>query len=147
MSKRQDIIDSLNTLFGNISIANGYTFNIGSDVFEWRTTPLPDSKTKALNFWDDEETCEEEGNLLWHDLHIKVNLLCNEGADKAATLRARMQDVLTAFKGILEDTDVIDTVKEAYYVGSTMDVEHADKKETAALMEFVIRYITPLWEI
>jgi hypothetical protein len=148
MSKRQDIIDALNTRWATITIANGYTFDLGSaNIHEWRTTPLPTATTKALIFYDDEETTEEENELLWHDLSIVVNLVCNEGTDKAHTLRDRMQDVLTCFATILDVASLKATIKEAFYNGSTIEVDHQEQKETVAVMQFVIRYVTPLWEI
>jgi hypothetical protein len=128
--------------FNNISIANGYTFDINGKVFEWRDVPLGDSEYDCIIYRDPRDYFFEDTETE-HILEIEVVHIPSPGNSSPLTLRNRMNDILKAFQLIEEEDDV----EGAAYIGSDMQVEHDKKKYMGASMLFRIFYMTDRWEI
>ncbi len=138
MSARQDIVTVLLGYMNNISIANGYSFDINSNVFEWRTGGLNDTEKPGLVLRDSfSDTVEGDSE---HSLNIEIAIYA-EGGTSPATIRAMMQDVLTAFQQIES------SVEGAQFVSTEMEVDHQNKKEASAWLNFNVNYYTNRWEI
>jgi hypothetical protein len=123
-----------------ISIAHGFSFNIGNNVFEWRDTPLADSEFPAIIIRDPTEgMIDEDENL--HQLDLEVILIPAPGDDSPESLRNKKQDVLNAFKLIENET----YVSGAQYIGCENAVDHEKKKFASSLMRFQVIYPTERW--
>lgn len=58
MSVRQQIIDAVRARLATIRIANGYATDIGANVLEWQTTPIPVESLPAVCMRDTETEIE-----------------------------------------------------------------------------------------
>jgi len=58
MSVRQQIIDAVRARLATIRIANGYNSEIGANVLEWQTTPIPVESLPAVCMRDTETEIE-----------------------------------------------------------------------------------------
>jgi hypothetical protein len=141
MSMQQTIITALLTNLGNISVANGYSFNISGHVFEWQDTDLAESETDAIEVRDISNYLSE-GDEQEHDLTVQITLVC-AGNTSPANLRARIQDVLTAF-ALVEN---VSKVTGARLLGVDVDTEKRKKRIMEAVFRFSITYYTEIWEI
>lgn len=141
MSTRQDIVDQIDTNLKAISIANGYSFDINGNVFEWLVTPINESNLPAIIFRDTIDTIDpdDEGE---HHLQVEV-VLVDRGNASVSSVRNKMQDILTAFRLIGDEDFVIG----ANLIEAELEVDHIKKRYGAAYMLFNIDYETDLWVI
>lgn len=132
MSKRQDIITELISKLATITKTNGYATDIGSKVYEWKTTDVGSDEENCIVVWDTNskviEPYEEEDNTdpkHWKQLTVKM-VVVTSGATTAANLRSMIADVYkliglnvtwggNAWETILEgDEMILDQQKKLY---------------------------------
>lgn len=144
-TKRQQIIDIYDAKFKAITIANGYSSDLGNNVFEFREAPIADEELPALSYGDtsDDIGDEEVGN---HNLDIDVEISA-AGSSSPAAMREMIQDALKAFKTTKDDSVLKALIVGAAYLGSDMFIEHEKKKYMKARIKFGILYQTDDWEI
>jgi hypothetical protein len=134
MSVEQDIMTAVMTNMNNISIANGYTFDVGSNVFEWRDSPLNDGEFPAIIVKDVYNEVSEEDEKE-HTLTVEIQLV-DSGNSSPASIRAKVQDILTAFYLIIDE----DFVASADFRSAEKAVEKADKRYSSAILTFFVYY-------
>jgi len=145
MSKRQEIMDLVDAKFKTISIAKGFSSDLGNNVFEFRDSPIADEELPALSYGDisDDINDEETGN---HNLNLDVEISAT-GSTSPAAMREMIQDVLTAFAPKKADSALRALIIGAAYLGSDMFIEHEKKKYMKSRITFEISYQTDDWDI
>jgi hypothetical protein len=133
----QNIMTQIISDLGNISIANGYSFDVGSNVFEWRDSPLVDDSElpgiivrDPLNAVSDEDDHE-------HSLTLEV-IIVDAGDGSPASVRQKIQDVIIAVALIETDDNV--EVERAEFVSAEKEVEKGTKRLTGARLTFNLVY-------
>lgn len=144
MSTRQDLMTYLKSGFEDITIANGYSFDINK-IFEWRDTPLNDGEFDSIIIFDTSEYFSEDTEDD-HILDIQIVVVPDPGSDAITNLRSMIEDVLIFFKDN-EDYIKANINVEVKFTGSEISIEHTKKKYFEGLMTFEISYHTDRWEI
>jgi hypothetical protein len=135
MSTEQSIVTQALSNLGDISIANGYSFDVSGNVFEWQDSPLDDdSQCPGIIFRDvGDDTAEDDDQL--HVLNCEI-LVVDVGDNSPTSIRAKKQDVLTAM-ALLEQENYVERVE---YHGSEKEVERMQKRMAVVTMRFGIAY-------
>ena len=114
MSVEQDIMTQVLANFNNISIANGYSFDINGHVYEWRDSDIPESIIRAIVVRDIHEEIVDQDDQM-HRLELEITAFAY-GNTGPALIRAMKQDILTAFSLIKTQLSIMD----AEYISSDM---------------------------
>ena len=132
MTTQTQIENAIDTAFKDISIANGYSFDMNSDrVFEHRAAEI--SKAWAISHYDTEDEVNNE-NGIDHALSIEVVLTGKPATP--AELRDKMQDIITAMFTI-ESESFIDYIN---IDGSNKTFDHEEEKISEATFDFTVYY-------
>jgi hypothetical protein len=145
MTKQQQIMDAIDAVLNNISIANGYSFDISGRVKEWPV--LQSVKDWTISYFDNSsEISEDESNGYFkHLLQLDIVLEGAAGLATLSSLREKMQDVLTALKSLRDDyPEYVDSVN---YIGHEKIVEQEQYRLAGAKMAFNIGYSTDYFKI
>ena len=146
MSIRQQIVDAIKARLGDISIANGYSFDMTTaKVTEWRDTPIQeDVDTHGVDIRDIQasRTSQDDDEQQWQ---LVTELEFFEIGDASPSLvRQRVQDITTALSTLDEE----DFVQGAYLEDVEIDVARLKKRRTSAvLITVVVHYYADEWEI
>ncbi len=138
-SIRQQIMSALKTRMQTITTGNGYVTNIGSNVFEWRTTDFQVSELPAMDIRDTGEEVEVRGGNHIYTLTVEIESKVS-GATSGADMRDIMADIIkaigtdTGFSNLVQDTKPVQN--ESTGLGQN------DKKIGSILMTFEMRYLT-----
>ena len=141
---RQQIVDALDARLQTITIANGYSADLG--VYEWLVTPLEEEDLPAVIFRDtvDDIDTDEIGQRRKHDLAVTLDIAASSTAS-ADAVRELMRDVLTAigtdktFGGLAYNTEPL---------SASLEVSEADQRLSGGQIELEIKYYTAtLWTI
>lgn len=143
MTTEQLIINNLDTALKAISIANGYSVDISGNVFDWRDSDLKESESPGIIYRDYLNEWEVDGEDS-HKLHFQIAIIA-AGNTSPATIRAVVQDVITAFY-TLEDKRVFDPkyVSGCYMVKVEKAVERAEKRVAGAQIDCYVEYTTEI---
>jgi hypothetical protein len=142
---RQDIIDAIETRLKTILTTASYHSNAGSNVYVWRTTPLPPESIPALIIKDSLSTKLGEGEAgpyskdTWELSVDIVGMVTNGNASDTQT-RQVMADVYKAIGS--DDTwggKAITTTLESDEIG---EVKQQDKTFFGFIMKVKIMYRT-----
>jgi len=128
------IFDQVVANLKTISIANGFSFDIGERVYGWQVDPFEDSDLPAINVRDPlnfSDEAEEE----FHRYEFKV-CLYDSGAAAPASVREKAQDVLTAFKLIA----ALPQIEAVLFLGSTKAIARGAEFFSAVILRFAIVY-------
>lgn len=140
-SIRQRIIDAVRARLATIRTANGYKTDIGRNVREWQTTPLPVDELPAVCFRDPDNGIAE-----WtmRERDNRVALMIEAaGKDVApATVRAYAEDLYRAI-GIDETWGGLALVTEP--LGDTIDLRTEGEDIGRATVRISIEYQTEKW--
>lgn len=140
-SKRQDIIDALDTLLKTIKTTAGYQTNLGSNVKEYDETAMNESESPKCIHRDMGQVSTEEDFDSWiHDLTIMLDI---EVVGSIATMRQCLADVMKAFGS---DKTLGGKAIKIKPPTDQIGAEHKDKFVVGAIMKFVIRYETNSWD-
>lgn len=123
-----------------ITPGNGYSFDIDGRVYEWRR--VPETDIWSISFYDTTDE-NDDGSSLQNELDYVVVLSGAGGSTTAQNLRGKMQDIITAFALILNETFVDD----ASYNGSEKEMDHEEKKIGEVNLNFTVVYKTDRWKI
>lgn len=140
MTTEETIFNRVKALMQEISIANGYTFDL-ANVYDSRDIPLKDGEFPVVNIADESNLTDEEDEQL-HHLRIAITLE-DVGDDSPATVRGKKQDILNAFQKIEQESYVVG----AAFLGTESFTETITKKSTACQFLFEIDYYGERWEI
>lgn len=140
ISIRQQIVTGLLVRLRTILVSNGYETNLGSNIFEWKTTDFQPSEMPGAAVRDvPEGPPVVRGDIHMHVLGFSVEIKVSD-ADPATVLRAAVADVEKAvglspkFSTFL----VLNPVSNPDF-----DVEQNDSKLGSATVEFSVVYQTP----
>ena len=139
-SIRQQIINAVDARLKTIKIANGYNYDLGNNVFEWRDAPLSDSNLPALIYRDlscDTEYLETHR----HKIHIEVELVIKDTL--ASAVRKMIADVL---KAIGVDPQWSNLAINTHPEGDEMQVKQSEKIIGGASVKFAIEFRTKEWD-
>lgn len=143
-SKRQQIIDAIKTRFQGITVAAGYNFNLGSNVYEWRTSALPAANMPALLIADISSTRNDSGVIgkFRYTLNIEADIVAQ---DTPANTRKMIADVLKAigvgetWGGLAQTTEQPES--------DEMQFEQNEKTIAGARIKFSIIYDALQWQM
>ena len=146
MSIRQQIVDAIKARLSDISIANGYSFDMtAAKVTEWRDTPIQeDVDTHGIDIRDVQasRTSQDDDEQQWQ---LVTELEFFEIGDLSPSqVRQKVQDVTTA----LSTLDGEDFVQGAYLEDVEIDVARLKKRRiSAVLITMIVHYYAEEWEI
>ena len=146
MSIEQSICNNLSTALNDISIANGYSFDVGGNVFEWRDTDLKKTEVPGIIWRDHLNEFDPDGEES-HKLYFHIIVVAS-GNTSPATIRNMVQDAMTAFL-TLENPAVFDPkhISGCYFVKITKAVERHENKVSAAEIDCYVEYTAGLGSI
>jgi len=144
-TKRQQIIDAVRTRLQSITVTNGYDFNLGNHVLEWRTTMLNDNEMPGIVFRDIQNIKVERGPVAYFrwGLNIEINII-TQGGTSITDIRKMLGDVYKAIGtdvrwgglAILTEQPNNDEIQS----------EQQERKITGVSIRLQIIYDSPLWE-
>ncbi|RQW89937.1 MAG: hypothetical protein EHM79_02200 [Geobacter sp.] len=146
MSKRQQIVDAIETRMKTILTTGGYATNAGRNVFDWRITPIPETELPAICIYDGDCAIDYEETPVGLQGHFLIVDLVSDAKGSAARADVRKinADVVKAigtdltWGGLAVDTDLI---------SHGLNMEQGDKPIGAGIVRIKIYYRTPLWEL
>ena len=103
-SLRQQIVSAIITQMKTISTVNGYNSNLGTNVFDWKTSAWEAQEMPGISVEDGLEitTPYTLGNpantqgTCWNELKIELRIAIQSGTTSAAVLRECIADVVKA---------------------------------------------------
>jgi hypothetical protein len=145
MTVRQQIVNAVIARLQTITVADGYSADLGSNVFEWPALNISPNKMPAAIVTDPGGQIEDAGvsGRLDHTLPLEVGLI-TRGASGVADIRALIGDVLGAVGSDPQwSTLAVDTT----CTGVTIDVEEHEHLFAGAQIDLEIKYRTAQWAI
>ncbi|MBI3582378.1 MAG: hypothetical protein HY096_00325 [Nitrospinae bacterium] len=144
-TKRQSIMAAVKTRLESITVANGYDFNLGSHVYEWRTATLNDNEIPGIVFRDVQNVKIEGGPIAYFrwGLNIEIDII-TQGGTSITDIRKMIGDVYKAIGtdhrwsglAILTEQPNMDEIQS----------EQQEKKIAGAVIRLQIIYDTLVWE-
>ena len=138
-TKEENIVDAILTAISGISVANGYSFNIGSNYFDWRDTQLDASELPAINVKATEDRVNYEEDNKDRFIYVTIDLIPAGSTTACKDARRKKQDVLTAITAFL-GTNIGTLIVGLEYAGSINQVDHETLKFAGVEMNFIIQY-------
>lgn len=141
---RQTLINNIKTQLQTITVANSYETNLGSNVFEWRESPLQQSELPAIILRDPSNQLVKTFGK--HESVLRLELeIYTQGTP--ATMRKAIADVIKCI-GVEGKKDNPFTVAEVIkFAGDEeIETEHTEHKFAGVKMTFEIEYITDPWD-
>lgn len=143
-SKRQLIINAVDTRFKTILVSGGYETDLGQNVFEWRTAALPVANLPGIVLRDPECSVSSDVAIGQHEYELKVEAEINvaEGSSTPGEIRKMIADVIKAigvditWGGLAQRTEPIE---------DTINMDQKEKIIGGALVSFLIIYRTNAW--
>jgi hypothetical protein len=145
-SKRQQIVDAIETRMKTILTTGGYATNAGQRVYVWRTTPLADTELPALCLYDTTGEVNEDGGIIGkfsHRLDLSIEAIAS-GSTTRSVVRNMIADV---FKALGTDEYFGGLVETTSSPSHDINLEQADKLIGAGIVKFSVTYRTNQWEI
>lgn len=146
MSKRQSIIDAIETRMKTILTTGGYQTNVGQRVSVWRITPFADTELPALCIYDTTAEINQDGGIIGqftHTLGIHIEAIASGSATRA-DVRKMIADV---FKAIGTDDSFGGLVEYTSSPSHEINLEQAEKAIGSGIIRFTVTYRTAQWEI
>lgn len=138
----QTIVTQALANLNDISIANGYSFNVSGNVFEWKASLFEEvDDLPAINLEDYGDKIADNDDQL-HGLKLYVQI-ADVGDNSPASIRQKKQDVLTALS-LLANENYVASVE---YNGSEKESQKFARRMTQVSMFFTIWYYAPDYEI
>ncbi|MBT9169272.1 MAG: hypothetical protein DDT19_02628 [Syntrophomonadaceae bacterium] len=137
---RQQIMDRVRARLQGITIANGFSFNLGANVFEWQVTPLQEARLPAIIYRDAEnsiELIEAHRNRLGVEIEIMTR------GDTAITDMRRM--IADVYRAIGTDIQWGALALNTYPQGDRITREIETQNIVGALINIVIEFRTREW--
>lgn len=142
MTVNQQIVTKVIELMQSISIDNGYSFDMDADrVYDSRQATIDSGW--AISVYDSEAENDEDGGYNEHNLTIDIELTGTSGDDTQTDLRERIQDILTAFSEIENES----YVAEATYDGHEKLYDHDETIIGQANIHFSVTYKSDRWKL
>jgi hypothetical protein len=130
----QEIFDEIIDLLKDISIVNGYSFDLDERVDEWRDIPYEDEMLPVVDVRDPgNDSDDEDEDLRRYQIDVR---LYDNGTTAPAKVREKAQDVLNAVK-LLRDHTEVETVE---FLGSEKEIAKGAKTFSCITLRFVVLY-------
>lgn len=150
MTKRQQIVNAIETRFKTILVVGGYRTNLGDNVHVWRLSDWAKDEAPGVDIRDTDWDSDETGQGL-HDHGLLIEVYVEAGGGTSpASVREMAADVLQAIG--VDDTWgglAIQTRpgKPTGGKSNEFQVGRGGHTYTAALMRFQVHYRTAAWQI
>ena len=128
------IFDQVIANLKTISIANGYSFDIGGRVHGWWDIPYDDDLLPAINVRDPLNIVEEPEEE-FHRYEFDIILL-ESGNTAPGEVRERAGDVIKAF-GLINELPQVEAVT---FLGSEKDIQKGAKSFSVVRLRFAITF-------
>lgn len=141
-SKRQSVVDAIETRLQTIAITAGYETDLGRHIFVWRPLPIEEADLPAAIVRDTDSPTQVSFGLHEHAMTVEVELFA-AGNQAAKDIRTLVADVTKAistdrtFGGLAEET----TVTSEDFI-----VEQASRRIASALLRYQVVFTTALWD-
>lgn len=149
MSKRQAIINELDTRLKQIKITNGYLTNAGDNVFAWRDSDLEILALPCIVYFDRLAGKRDDGAIGSFRWSLAIDIFCYGavGKDTPALTRQLIADVLRAVGAADAGRWGGQAVATELADGTEMNVERRGKTAGEALVSINVIYDAPRWEV
>jgi len=139
ISRRQKIITEFFSVFTKLTKLYGHRTNLGSNVFEWKSTPFQETDLPGISIRDTGEEVVVRG--LQHVYTMSLEL---EARVSASTSTAMAREVIADIMTVIGQNCTLDglIVNITPVSNSLLDFEQANKKFGTISMEFTVQYIT-----
>lgn len=138
-SKRQQIVNAIDTRLKTILIANGYETNLGQKVYEWRAAPVNENEMPCIIYRDENETIDITIGKHVHTLSISVDIIAAK-AQNAAAMRKYIADIVKCIGADLTWGSLAEDTSPA---GSDdIQIHHQENIISGAGMKFIVQFTT-----
>jgi len=148
--KRQQIMDALKARMQTILTANGYYTNLGSKVFDYKSTTFNDNDLDAINLRDETNNLIDElasGQNEWDlNLDVEIDILFKKGGTSITEARKGISDVKKAIGGGGNDITFGGLAYKTNFASDTLIHEQDEAVIVGARIRVRIRYRTNIWE-
>jgi hypothetical protein len=142
-SRRQRIVEELISIFEKNTKLYGHKTNLGSNVFEWKTTDFQEADLPGMNLRDTDETVEVKGSNHYYTLTIEIEAKV-QASTSTATAREVIADIMTIIGQNCSLGGLTTNIKPVE--NELLDFEKANKKFGTILMKFEVQYITKAFQ-
>ena len=140
---RQTLVDNINTQLQTITTGNGYETNLGSNVFEWRETPLQQSELPGIIFRDPSN--QQSKTFGKHESTLRLEIeVYTQGLP--AIMRKAIADVIKCIgvEGLKANPFTVAEVVK-FSGDEEIDASHTEHRFSGVKMTFEIEYLTDPW--
>ncbi len=138
-SRRQRIITELISVFAKLTKLYGHKTNLGSNVFEWKTTPFQETDLPGMDLRDTGEAVEVKGLNHYYTLTIEIEAKMS-ASTSTALAREVIADIMTIIGQNCTLNGLVTNLKPVE--NELLDFEQANKKFGTITMTFEVEYIT-----
>lgn len=142
-SRRQRIVEKLISIFEKNTKLYGHKTNLGSNVFEWKTTDFQESDLPGMNLRDTDEAVEVKGLNHYYTLTIEIEAKV-QASTSTTTAREVIADIMTIIGQNCSLGGLTTNIRPVE--NELLDFEKANKKFGTILMRFEIQYITKAFQ-
>jgi len=133
-------MDKVMARLQSITIANGYNYDLGAHVYEWRVTPLEEANLPAIVYRDVDDSVELiEAHR--HKLGLEIEVIA-KGDTSIVDMRKMIADV---YKAIGTDIHWDGLALNTYPQGDKIVKEQETQTIVGASINIVIEYRTREW--
>ncbi len=145
MSKRQDIIDAIETRMKTILTSGGYATNVGQRVSVWPTTPMAETALSELAIYDHDAEVMETGIIgqSRHELLVDIEVII-PGSDSRTDVRKALADINKALWSGLSLGGLCEPIT---ILSNGINFEQAAKVLGAGIVKIRVPYYTAHGEI
>ncbi len=143
MTNRQDIVDLLITTLQKIKTDNGFSSDIGKNIFDYSEIFLNKDNTPAIRIYDYKNTIDPDKPNSFHNiLSIRLDIISVD--DHVINLRNHIRDI---YKVLGENEDLFWSTYQAELNPESDEMIHEKDMESiaSAQLYFTITYPTPKW--
>lgn len=142
-SRRQQIITELLSVFSKLTKLYGHKTDLGSNVFEWKTTDFQETDLPGMGLRDTDEIVEVKGSNHYYTLTIEI-----EAKVQASTSTSAAREVIADIMTIIGQNCTLGglAVNVRPVENELLDFEKANKKFGTILMKFEVQYITKAFQ-
>lgn len=143
ISRRQRIVTELAAVLSKITKLYGHRTDLGSNVFEWKTTPYQEVDLPCVNIRDGQESVIVSGRQHQYtlDLQLEIRVSASTSAEIAREVIADITVAIgqnVTLDGLIINITPIST--------ELLDFGQMDKKFGSITMVFEILYITDIFK-
>lgn len=142
-SRRQQIIDQIKTLLATVTIANGFKTDVGSNVFEWKSTDFQDTDIPGIDVRDPDEAVETRGGRHFYNLTIEIEAKVSSSAttNEAREVLADIQTLMGSNQNLGGLAHLVRPVQN-----ELLDFEKMNNKFGSVLIRFEVAYATKAFQ-